>query len=130
MYVIGAKSAESIDPKILIRAAQFYLKQFDAHLKGTEHLSKETIKYSTEHLLEMTLMLEVLCNLMYESLPEEIKKQLRQQELKRNEHLFTDTRGGALANKDVDTIKSALKSYENHYDEIRAEANIKTSGEC
>lgn len=127
MYVLGA---DIIDPNILLRAAAFFYSKINKHVNDTEHISKETIKYYIDRILEITLALDDYANDVYDDLSDEEKKSLEQYDIDRNKYLF-ERHDGRVIGKGADELIKFLKNTEIRYRNIRqkAESRVNNSQE-
>lgn len=123
-YKIDFKKRE-FNPHTIVRACFFFYHQLDNHLKNVHHLSKETLKYYVDRLLEATLLLEDYSNQLYESLDSEEKDSLESLEEIRNSTLYKDKVGNDLSKNERDTIDKFLESYRMHYERLREESKAR-----
>ncbi len=118
MYILGK---DDVDPHTLFRAMLFFLRGIDKHIKNTEHLSKETIKYYTDRILEITMTLEDCALVTYDEIDDEEKKQLELQETERNREMY-ERADGTPVRKGLEEIQKFIISTAERYNSIRAKA--------
>ena len=109
------------DPRLLIRACQYYIRRLDYHIRNLDHLSQEEIKYSCDRLFEGIFILEEYSNLIYEDIPEDEKMTLERKEIERNKDLYLP---GMIQTKGIEYIRNLIAAYTK-----RSEDNRKTARE-
>ena len=117
------------DPRLIIRACQYYYRQLDMHLKNVQHLSQETIKFYVDRLLEATMFLENYANQIYEDLSDEEKNILNIEEIKRNMHLYEDSAGKPLKPQAVHDVDTCIETANKRYEKIREDAKERLNKE-
>ena len=111
-------NTREFDPRIMIRACMFYLREFDLHIRNVEHLHTNTIKFYADRLLESILTIEDYANMIYQDIPEDEKSTLEMKEKKRNEELYNS---GMVYDKGIEQVNDLIKAQAERYGKIRSE---------
>lgn len=120
---------EEIDYKMMIKAAQVYVKVLEGHTNGTITLSQESIRYYCNSLLEIVFKLEEYANYLYDSLSDEEKAMLEDEEKKKNYPIYFNADGSKNSQPVIDVIENVLKTNNDRYEHIREEAKEKINQE-
>lgn len=122
MYI---KNRNEIDPFISLRALIFFIRKIDKHIKNTEHISKEQIKYYIDRMLELIFTIEDCSMTVYNELDDEEKQLLENQEADRNKFLYANS-DGRVDRRSVEDINTMIDSCNKRYQSIRNEAHERT----
>ena len=117
------------DPRLWIRTFFIYLKRLDNHIKNTELISKDTLEYTIDRMLELTFNLYEYSKLIYEDIDEDELKKLDEQDARRIAERYLDSAGKYCGKRDAQTIDSCIEASTKRYSDIRQRALEKINKE-